>query len=106
MPEPVPYAARADGVRLAVRVATRSRRTATGGIVADAAGRAILLVRLAAPPVEGAANAALIAYMAKALKLHQRDIVICVGEQSRCKVLHLSGEADAIIDRLRAWIGA
>ena len=68
------------------------------------AGRPTFVLRLAAPPSEGAANAAPIAYIAKALKLKQRDVTIELGQQSRNKLLCLSVDADAIAARLQNWI--
>jgi uncharacterized protein (TIGR00251 family) len=46
-----------------------------------------LRVRLAAPPVEGAANRRIPAFLAKKLGLKKRDIVIESGERSRVKLL-------------------
>ncbi|MEW6020340.1 MAG: DUF167 family protein, partial [Pseudomonadota bacterium] len=44
--------------RLAVRLTPKGGRDAAQGWSLDAAGRRVLAVRVAAPPVEGAANAA------------------------------------------------
>ncbi|PYR58787.1 MAG: hypothetical protein DMF91_16325, partial [Acidobacteria bacterium] len=57
----------ADGVILAVRVIPRARKSEIAG-TRDGA----LLVRLAAPPVEGAANDALIEFLAKRLGAPRR----------------------------------
>ena len=58
----------ATGVRLAIRVMPRSPRTAIDGI---RDGR--LIVRVTAPPVDGAANDAVVAALADALDLPKRD---------------------------------
>ena len=100
-----PYSARDGQARLAVRVTPRAKRTQTAGIIADAEGRALLAIKLAAPPVEGAANDALIAFVAKSLKLKQNDVTVLSGAQARMKVLSLSGDAETILARLAAWIG-
>jgi uncharacterized protein (TIGR00251 family) len=50
-----------------------------------------VLIRLAAPPVDGAANQALIAFLAERLGLPARDIRIVAGETSRHKRLHITG---------------
>ena len=50
-----------------------------------------VLIRLAAPPVEGAANDALIAFLADALDLPRRNIRIVSGETSRDKRVQVSG---------------
>ena len=99
-----PYAAVDGGVRLAVRVIPRASRTSVDGIVQDADGKPLLKLRLKAPPVDGAANAALIALLAKALSLRKADIRIRSGEASRTKVLHLAGDPAALIQRLDAWL--
>ena len=50
-----------------------------------------LLVRLAAAPVDGAANDALIAFLSKALGIPSRHISIASGERSRNKTVAVSG---------------
>jgi uncharacterized protein (TIGR00251 family) len=100
-----PYAAMDGGVRLAVRVVSRASRNGVGGIVQDAEGRPMLKLRLAAPPVEGAANAALIAFLADALGLRKADITIRSGETGRIKLLHLTGDSAALLKKMDAWLG-
>lgn len=99
-----PYAADKDGVRLAVRLTPRASRNGLDGIVQGSDGRPALQVRLVAPPVEGAANTALIAFLADALKLRKADIAIRSGQTARLKILHLSGDTAAIIARLDGWV--
>lgn len=101
-----PYAADARGLRLAVRVTPRGGREAIGGIVHDAEGRPSLAVRLAAPPVEGAANAALVRFLASALGLRRADVAILSGSNGRQKMLHLAGDADALARTLDALLSA
>lgn len=101
-----PYAAVEGGVRLALRLTPRASRNGVDGIVQDAEGRPLLKLRLAAPPVEGAANEALIAYLAKTLSLRKADIAIRSGETSRVKILHLAGDSAAILQRLDAWLAS
>ncbi|MDB5699250.1 MAG: hypothetical protein JWN69_2054, partial [Alphaproteobacteria bacterium] len=59
-----PFTHDASGVRLAVRVTPRARKSEIKGVILIEDGRPALAVRLAAPPVEGAANKALIALIA------------------------------------------
>lgn len=60
-----------------------------------------LLVRLAAAPVDGAANDELIALLARALKVPKRDIAIVSGERSRTKRVRVSGlDANQILAKL------
>ena len=99
-----PYAAVEGGVRLALRLTPRASRNGVDGIVQDAEGRPLLKLRLVAPPVEGAANAALIAFLAGTLSLRKADIAIRSGETGRVKILHLAGDSAAILQRLDAWL--
>ena len=61
-------------------------------------------MRLVAPPVEGAANDAVIAFLAKALSLRKADIAIRSGETGRIKILHLAGDGAAILRKLDALL--
>jgi hypothetical protein len=74
------------GVILDVLVVPRASKCAVAG-VHD--GR--LKVMLDAPPVDGKANDALVAFLAKALGLAKRDVVIVRGEKGRQKTLALRG---------------
>jgi uncharacterized protein (TIGR00251 family) len=69
-----------------LKVIPRAGQTALAGTRDNA-----LLVRLAAPPVEGAANAALIEFLAGVLHIPKRDIEIVAGEKSRSKRVKVWG---------------
>lgn len=69
-----------------MRVIPRAGRSGFSGFRDNA-----LLVRLAAAPVEGAANAELIALIAHALHRPKRDITIVSGERSRSKRVRVAG---------------
>lgn len=90
MTTPVPWRATADGVELAVRLTPRGGTARIEG-VALRDGRPVLEVRVAAPPVEGAANAALVAFLAKALALPRSAVMLVAGERARVKRLHIRG---------------
>ncbi|WP_216850561.1 MULTISPECIES: DUF167 domain-containing protein [unclassified Acidisoma] len=100
----VPYRRTPEGVMLAVRLVPRANRNGLDGVVVGAEGRAALQLRLVAPPVEGAANAALVAFLATALELRKGAVTIRSGERSRLKVVILSGDGEAIEGRLAEWI--
>lgn len=100
-------AATATGVRLAVRLTPRAARDGLDGVApADAEGRSALRLRVAAPPVDGAANAALVGYVAGALGLRKSDVAVVSGERGRLKLLELSGGPAALLARLAEWVGA
>ncbi|GAA4742322.1 DUF167 domain-containing protein [Sphingomonas daechungensis] len=75
--------------QIAIRVTTRSARPGIGGWRPGADGREELEVRVAEPPADGAANAAVIAMLAKALRLPRGDVRIVSGEASRHKRIGL-----------------
>ena len=75
-----------DGVILPVRVAPRAARNAFAGVAEGA-----LRVRLAAPPVEGAANRALLAFLADTLGLPKGGLEIARGERGRQKLIRVRG---------------
>ncbi len=88
--------ATATGVEFDVRVLPRARKTEISG-ERDSA----LVVRINAPPVEGAANDALIAFVADALREPQRAIRIVSGERGRHKPIAIAGVTEA---RVRALL--
>ena len=71
---------------LDIRVIPRAPRTRVDGMRGAA-----VLIRLAAPPVEGAANDALVAFLSDALALPRRNIRIVSGEKSRDKRVEIDG---------------
>ena len=81
-----------SGVTIAVQVIPRARRSEVVGPHGD-----VLKIRLAAPPVEGAANEALIAFLAVALRLRKRDVGLVSGLSSRRKLIHLQGVDAGIV---------
>ena len=63
-----------------------------------------VLIRIAAPPVDGKANQALIAFVAKTLGLPKGAVTILRGETSRNKVIRVEGRSPA--DVRAALLGA
>jgi uncharacterized protein (TIGR00251 family) len=73
---------------LAIRVIPRASKTGVAGTRGEA-----VLVRLAAGPVDGAANAELIETLARALDLPRRAVTITAGAISRTKRVRIDGLA-------------
>jgi uncharacterized protein (TIGR00251 family) len=69
-----------------VRVIPRARRDEIGGERGD-----LLLIRLTAPPVDGAANAALCRLVARRAGVPARRVSIVRGKTSRDKVVRVEG---------------
>ena len=85
----------AQPLRLIVRLTPRGGRDAVEGWARDEDGRPHLKARVAAPPLDGAANAALERLIAKALKRPRGAVRIVAGEHARLKHLEIEGAAEA-----------
>ena len=86
-----------DGVTLSVRATPRAGRDEVVGVEAG-----LLRVRLAAAPVEGAANEALVALLAAWLGVPRSQVSIVRGGSSRHKVVAVRGRRAADVLRLLA----
>ena len=86
-----------DLVRLRVRVQPRASRNEFAGVQ-----NGVLRIRLHAPPVDGAANEALVAFMADELGVPRRQVRIVSGFGSRNKVLEVDAKARPALDRILA----
>ena len=80
----------AGGAELEVLVQPRASRTRAVG---EHDGR--LKIQLAAPPVDGEANAALVAFLAAALGVRKAEVVLLRGETGRRKTVRVSGVSAA-----------
>ena len=90
MTAPLKVTTTATGVRIDLRVMPRSPRTAIDG-VRD--GR--LVIRVTAPPVDQAANDAVVRALAAALDLPRRAIRIALGAGARHKTAEIAGLNEA-----------
>jgi uncharacterized protein (TIGR00251 family) len=72
--------------RIRIYVQPRASKTEAAGV-----HDGCIKVRLAAPPVDGAANKALIDFMAERLGIAKSRIRLVSGESSRRKVLEIEG---------------
>ena len=84
-----------DGGLLRVRVQPRASRTEIAGWRQDGA----LAVRVSAPPVEGAANAAVGVLLARALGVRVSAVSVVHGERGRDKLVRVTGLTPAEIRR-------
>jgi len=94
----------AGGVRLHVRLTPRGGQDRIDGL-GEAGGRAVLRVRVASPPVDGTANAALILLIARRLGVAKSAVRIAAGQTGRVKTLEIAGESDVLEVRLTACAG-
>lgn len=87
---------------IAVRVTPRSSRDAIEGV--DASGE--LRVRVTAPPADGAANAAVVKLVARALSLPKGAVSVVSGQTSRHKRLEIEGVSAAELRRRWPGVGS
>lgn len=86
-----------EGATFAVRVSPRASRTAIAGTMGEGAD-AVVKIALAAPPVDGRANEALIAYLADLFDVARSAVEIVAGEQSRKKIVRVRGRSAAQVE--------
>ena len=96
----LPFSADTDGVTLAIRVTPRASRTEIVGVRDMTDGRLALAVRIASPPAEGKANAALIVFLAERLGVGRGAISLRAGTSARLKLVRVSGDGPALAARL------
>lgn len=83
-----------QGATLLVHAVPRAKRSAVDGFHAAA-----VKVRIASPPVEGAANTELCRFLADALKVPKRAVRLLRGETGREKLVLVEGLAPAEVQR-------
>lgn len=95
---------RRDGadLLLAIRLTPRASRERIAGTFTDAAGARWLQASVTAPPDKGKANAALIALLARRLKVPASSILLETGDTNRLKRLRITGGSAETEHALRA----
>ncbi len=91
----------AGGIEIAVRVTPRASKDVLAAGTADH-----FAARLAAPPVEGAANAALVPLVAKTFGVAKRDVTLIAGETARLKRLRIAGDTAMLAGIAASLYGA
>ncbi|MGD0097781.1 MAG: DUF167 domain-containing protein [Terracidiphilus sp.] len=95
--------ATADGVTLAVRAQPGAKKTAITGVYGEGPA-AQLKIAVHAPPLQGRANSALIAFLAETFDLSKNAVQLMSGELSRSKVFLLRGVMLATVkEELSQW---
>lgn len=87
---------REGAVRFEVHAKPRAHASRIVGVRDEA-----LVVQLAAPPVDGAANAELLEFLARTLSVPKRDVALARGEAGRVKLVEVRGlTAEEVLARL------
>jgi uncharacterized protein (TIGR00251 family) len=85
-----------DGrITLTLHIQPGAKKSEITGLHGDA-----LKLRLAAPPVDGKANEALVGFIAERLGLARSAVTLRIGHTSRRKVLEVSGATAQVVERL------
>ena len=92
------YRVAPDGrITLTLHIQPGAKKTECAGLHGEA-----LKIRLAAPPVDGKANEALLRFVAERLKLPKSAVILKSGQTSRHKVVEVSGAAPEAVAALLA----
>ncbi len=84
-----------DGISFKVRVQPRSKKNKVVGVLDDA-----LKIKLTAPPVDGAANALCIKFLAKQLNVPKSTLTIVSGGTGRIKMIRLTLQKEKDLDAI------
>ena len=91
----IPYTLNGGQVRFKVYVVPGSSRSEIAGLHNDS-----LRVRVAARPIEGAANEELILFLAKTFKVSKSSVRIVSGARGRAKHVSIEGQPETLIELL------
>jgi uncharacterized protein (TIGR00251 family) len=83
----------AESVHLRVLLSPRASKNALVGMQGEE-----LKIKIAAPPVDGAANAALVKFLAKTLGIAADRVSVVAGQSGRRKIVKIEG-----LDKARLW---
>jgi len=86
-----PFTLDTDGATLTIRATPKASKTAVTGVVALEGDATALGLRVAAPPVDGAANDEVVRFVAKALRVGRGAVTLVAGATGRVKRLRIGG---------------
>ncbi len=84
-------------MKLAVKITPNAKKSEIIGWEEDPKMGSILKIRIAAPPVEGKANKAVIAFFSDFLKVPKSQVSIIHGDTGRIKLIDLPDEAKKVL---------
>jgi uncharacterized protein len=101
-----PWRPSIGGMTVSLRVTPRGGRDAIEGIDTLGDGRVVMKVRVRAIADDGAANRAVLKLLAETLRVPQANLRIASGATSRLKQVEISGDAQALREKLSAACAA
>lgn len=90
-------------ITFCVRLTPKGGRDAVDGWGRDANGAPVLRARVAAPPEDGKANAALVALLARAFAVPRSAVTISAGAAARTKRIRIEGGKEMLSARLNQF---
>lgn len=99
-----PFTLDATGATLTIRATPKASKTAVTGVVALEGDATALALRIAAPPVDGAANDEVVRFVAKALRIGRGSVTLLAGQTGRVKRLRIIGDVVALDAALRGLL--
>jgi uncharacterized protein (TIGR00251 family) len=97
------YRADGEGIILSVRLTPKGGRDAIDGIITLASGEDVVAARVRAAPDKGAANAALVTLLAKALGRPKTAVSLVSGTTARLKRVRITGDPLALGRTVDGW---
>lgn len=87
--------------KLAIRVIPNARQSGIAGWIDDSDGRPVLKLRIAAQPVDGAANTEIVRFLAQVLGLTKASVRLDKGASGRNKLVEIDGfDKDSLISHI------
>jgi uncharacterized protein (TIGR00251 family) len=100
----MPLRPHSKGVTLSIRLTPGAKKDAIGGVMEIADNRKAVKASVTAPPEDGRANKALVALLAKELKLPKSSVSLLSGDTNRQKVLLIEGDTASLLEKTRGWL--
>jgi len=88
------------GVLVDIRLSPNASANRIGAIEKAGDGKERLKILVTAVPEKGKANKALLKFLARTLRLPQRDMELAAGQTDRNKTVLITGEAEAVLSKL------
>lgn len=97
------FEAQPDGLLIRVKLTPKAAADRVQGVAMEADRRVALKVAVTAPPEDGKANAALIAFLAKTWRVPKTSIELVAGATDRRKRLKIAGSPEKLTAALAEW---
>lgn len=101
---PMPYRPVKTGLHVTIKARPGLARARPPVLVELAEGKKAIEIAVHAPPEDGKANQALIEKLAALWDIRKSAITLVNGHTHRVKVLHIEGNPDQLLARMRTWI--